>query len=261
MKVEVYERPRIETLSRNDTTVMCLRLCLCVSILGLRQDQGEVFYLGEEFSCFHHEVRSSNDPPLVFLCPLSEPKKTNNNNDPHATPPQEAAPTTHQSSTKSSHLNGTASLTSISTVGEEKMSKECEIYCEGGDGITSPFFMGNDLCFVSQNTGAISLIRDGQEQIWGNSGGQPSGATVGDGGAVYVADFAHTAVLSVNEDGTQEGVVKEYEGETFKGPNSIIFDSRGNMYFTDSGPLGETTLQVRLCILNPESLQLSNTLK
>lgn len=37
--------------------------------------------------------------------------------------------------------------------------------------------------------------------------------------------------------------VRQYEGKMFKGPNSIIFDSSGTMYFTDSGPMGETTIQ------------------
>jgi sugar lactone lactonase YvrE len=37
--------------------------------------------------------------------------------------------------------------------------------------------------------------------------------------------------------------VRQYEGKMFKGPNSIIFDSSGTMYFTDSGPIGETTIQ------------------
>src|SRR4051794_34602060 len=28
-----------------------------------------------------------------------------------------------------------------------------------------------------------------------------------------------------------------------QGPNSLIFDSNGTLYFTDSGPMGETTIQ------------------
>jgi sugar lactone lactonase YvrE len=52
--------------------------------------------------------------------------------------------------------------------------------------------------------------------------------------------------------------VKEYEGKAFavrcvisadfcsnmrQGPNSLIFDTKGNLFFTDSGPLGTTSLQ------------------
>eukprot|EP01029_Cantina_marsupialis_P027622 TRINITY_DN773098_c0_g1_i1.p1 TRINITY_DN773098_c0_g1~~TRINITY_DN773098_c0_g1_i1.p1 ORF type:complete len:203 (-),score=41.88 TRINITY_DN773098_c0_g1_i1:167-775(-) len=37
-------------------------------------------------------------------------------------------------------------------------------------------------------------------------------------------------------------IVKDYEGETLKGPNTLEFDSTGDLYFTDSGPFGETGL-------------------
>lgn len=36
--------------------------------------------------------------------------------------------------------------------------------------------------------------------------------------------------------------LREYEGKAFKGPNSMAFN-QGTLFFTDSGPLGETTLQ------------------
>lgn len=37
-------------------------------------------------------------------------------------------------------------------------------------------------------------------------------------------------------------LVKEYETKPFKGPSSVAVDSAGNIFFLDSGPLGETTL-------------------
>jgi len=37
-------------------------------------------------------------------------------------------------------------------------------------------------------------------------------------------------------------VVDVYEDKPLKGPNSIVFDLNGTMFFTDSGPLGETGL-------------------
>jgi len=36
--------------------------------------------------------------------------------------------------------------------------------------------------------------------------------------------------------------VSEYEQKPLKGPTALMLDSRGSMYFCDSGPLGETTL-------------------
>eukprot|EP00741_Cyanophora_paradoxa_P010527 tig00000158_g10179.t1 len=63
-------------------------------------------------------------------------------------------------------------------------------------------------------------------------------------GQAFVADSGYNALLTVPpEGGDFAEFVKEYEGKPFKGPNSIAIDSRGSIYFTDSGPLGETTLQ------------------
>lgn len=74
-----------------------------------------------------------------------------------------------------------------------------------------------------------------------------------DGRQLYVADMGSAAVMQVVE--AEEGkegkggdpevkeFVTDYEGVEFAGPNSICFSSSGAMYFTDSGPLGESTLE------------------
>lgn len=38
-------------------------------------------------------------------------------------------------------------------------------------------------------------------------------------------------------------LVGDYEGKPFCGPNSLAFDGDGNLFFTDSGPMGETSLE------------------
>lgn len=40
--------------------------------------------------------------------------------------------------------------------------------------------------------------------------------------------------------------MREYEAKDFKGPSAIAVDSKGNIFFTDSGPMGESTLQAPL---------------
>ena len=35
----------------------------------------------------------------------------------------------------------------------------------------------------------------------------------------------------------------KYEDHSFKGPNTVAFDVNGTMFFTDSGPLGETGIE------------------
>lgn len=73
------------------------------------------------------------------------------------------------------------------------------------------------------------------------TGGLPSDITVSAGGTAYVADMEHRAILRIGNDGV-ETMVKDYEGAALLGPSSIV--SSGNMiYFTDSGPLGESTIE------------------
>jgi len=50
-------------------------------------------------------------------------------------------------------------------------------------------------------------------------------------------------VFRHDDDAQLSEFVKEYEARPFKGPSAMLLDSAGNMFFTDSGPLGETTLQ------------------
>jgi len=51
------------------------------------------------------------------------------------------------------------------------------------------------------------------------------------------------AILRRGTDGSLSEFVREYEAKDFKGPSALVVDSKGNMFFTDSGPMGETTLQ------------------
>jgi len=71
-------------------------------------------------------------------------------------------------------------------------------------------------------------------------------------GVAMVCDAAHQAIFRVSrveaEDGTQrqeiEPYVREYEQSQFLGPNSLCLSRQsGMLYFTDSGPFGETSLQ------------------
>lgn len=115
--------------------------------------------------------------------------------------------------------------------------------------ITAPVFNKETgvLYYLSQGTGDVLTVDNPggvtKSFAWGNSSGQPNGLAEDPDGNIYVADFAHAAVLNISPSGEQQAVVKVYEDKPFKGPNSIVFAKDGTMFFTDSGPMGETSLQ------------------
>jgi aspartate beta-hydroxylase len=118
-------------------------------------------------------------------------------------------------------------------------------FLEGvGYDVCCPFFDDADnLHYILQNSGEIITIdSSGQAERLHCTNGQASGATFDSQGALYVADFAHAAILAVQPyENQQEIVVGVYEDKPLKGPHSI--DSfNDSIFFTDSGPLGETGL-------------------
>ena len=100
--------------------------------------------------------------------------------------------------------------------------------------------------YLVAQSGEILKVVEGQTQVWIPIGGQPSSLVFDSNGAAFIGDKAHQAILSPNEvDNRVEttSVVKDYEGRPLLGPNSMVLSEQNNyLYFTDSGPLGESTL-------------------
>ncbi|GBG32096.1 Protein STRICTOSIDINE SYNTHASE-LIKE 7 [Hondaea fermentalgiana] len=73
--------------------------------------------------------------------------------------------------------------------------------------------------------------------------GSPSGVAVDADGRVYASDLEHGAILKIDvENAKYTAIVQDYEGQPLLGPSSLAFGADGTMYFTDSGPLGESSL-------------------
>jgi len=124
------------------------------------------------------------------------------------------------------------------------MSVEATLLLSGlGNDICSPFFnKQGELHAILQGAGEIIKIDPvkGSVETVHSTGGQPAGATFDAKGQVlYVGDFAHGAILAV-VDGGQDTVVGVYEDKPLKGPNSVVAALDGTIFFSDSGPLGET---------------------
>jgi len=128
------------------------------------------------------------------------------------------------------------------------MAEQVKTIFKGGRPCAPLLRKDGTLFFADSHSGEIKVLKvaeaseDKAADVWGNSDGQPCGLGAMPNGDLYVCDTAHSAVMSVGKDGNRSKIVSEYEKQDLKGPSSIALDSNGTMYFTDSGSLGESTL-------------------
>ena len=95
------------------------------------------------------------------------------------------------------------------------------------------FDRNGNLFVVDVDTGDISQISpEGRVRLFVNTGGAPNGAKFHSGGDLFVAD-RKKGIIAISSDGKIRMIVDRYQGKTFNGPNDLIFDSKGNLYFTD----------------------------
>lgn len=75
------------------------------------------------------------------------------------------------------------------------------------------------------------------------SGGSPSGAAVDGAGSLFIAEMGLKSITTM-ANGEVKTVCASYEQDALLGPHSVVLNSKGSVYFTDSGPMGETGLHV-----------------
>ena len=99
---------------------------------------------------------------------------------------------------------------------------------------------GKTLYLVNVQSSAISRLDLKTRQLtyaWVTlpDGGRGNGATLGPDGALYVADVGRKLIARVSlPDGKVTTFVdKTADGSAFRGPNDLIFDRKGGLYFTD----------------------------
>ncbi len=90
-----------------------------------------------------------------------------------------------------------------------------------------------NLFVVNVDSGDISKISpEGEVKTFVNTGGAPNGAKFHANGDLYVAD-RQKGIIAISPEGKTRVIVDHYQGKKFYGPNDLIFDSKGNLYFTD----------------------------
>jgi gluconolactonase len=89
------------------------------------------------------------------------------------------------------------------------------------------------LFVVDIETGDISKIsQEGRVKTFLNTGGVPNGAKFHVNGDLYVAD-RKMGIIAISPNGEIRVIADHYQGKKLNGPNDLVFDSRGDLYFTD----------------------------
>jgi gluconolactonase len=115
------------------------------------------------------------------------------------------------------------------------------------------------------NTGELLHWRDGEVDVYAETGGSPWGAVLGSEDAIYVTQGGNVpgsgdtsaicGIQVVRLDRSVELISSEIGGHTLAGPNDLAFGPDGRLYFTDSGteedPRVETPSPGRLFVLGP----------
>jgi sugar lactone lactonase YvrE len=99
---------------------------------------------------------------------------------------------------------------------------------------------------VISQTGDVYVVEDNHLRLWFSTSGQPAALAFDSNGGALVADLAHQAIMSPAESEQRIEVtplLKEVDGRSLLGPSSLHMSHDGTtLLFTDSGPMGETSL-------------------
>ena len=106
-----------------------------------------------------------------------------------------------------------------------------------------PFFLegpsfdreGHLFCVDLAHSRIFRISPSGEWSVFADYDGEPNGLKIHQDGRIFVADHRH-GVISFAPDTAEMTVVRrEAHREGFKGLNDLIFDRRGDLYFTDQG--------------------------
>lgn len=114
-----------------------------------------------------------------------------------------------------------------------------------------PAFRGDDLFLVDLHAGCLARIKGSVVDRFLYTGGRPNGLAIHLTGDLFVADSGLAAILRVTGDGA-EVVASRWGGVPFLGPNDLVFDRAGRLYFTDPGRTFPRSPAGRVFCLDPD---------
>jgi len=110
-----------------------------------------------------------------------------------------------------------------------------EIFAKGGKFLEGPAFdQEGNLWVVNIESGWVSKITpDGKWSDVFNTGGQPQGLKFHKDGRLFGVDRKKGVFIYDPKTQKMSDYVLYYQNENFHGPNDLIFDRQGGLYFTD----------------------------
>ena len=125
---------------------------------------------------------------------------------------------------------------------------EFEVIAEGLAFPEGPVVMeGGSIIVVETDVGRITRCWNGRKEVLCDIGGGPNGLAIGPDGALYHCNNGgHGDAYTVGRveridlaTGKLERIYESGDGEALSAPNDLMFDTDGNMWFTDLGRIGE----------------------
>ncbi|PYN84651.1 MAG: gluconolactonase [Candidatus Rokuibacteriota bacterium] len=129
-------------------------------------------------------------------------------------------------------LNSAASAETL-----EELCGACkvEVFVKGGKFLEGPTFdQAGNLWVVNIESGWVSKVMpDGKWSDEFNTGGQPQGLKFHKDGRLFGVDRKKGVFIYDPKTKKMSDYVLYYQNENFHGPNDLIFDRQGGLYFTD----------------------------
>jgi len=86
----------------------------------------------------------------------------------------------------------------------------------------------------------VKVTPDGRSSRFVTTDGKPNGTKFHRDGRLFIADMVRRQILAADPSGALTVVIDAFDGQALLGPNDLIFDRNGELYFTDPGA-GEAT--------------------
>ena len=124
-----------------------------------------------------------------------------------------------------------------------QMASEADIVVDGLNFPEAPYWstLDNRLYFLEWGGDTIWTMQDGQAELLLElePGDGPSGIFQDEAGNLWVTLYSSLKVVQMTPAGEILQTFDSFNGEPFRGPNDLVIDANGGLYFTDSGNFEE----------------------